>query len=76
MADRIAINEEQLDDINGGAITYTWDGSQGSLGMNGKNIYTLLDKNAFLKVYNEMFGKASDAEIIKTLRAQGIIKKP
>jgi len=76
MANRIAINEEQLDNVTGGAITYTWDGKTGSLGLNGKNTYMLLDKAAFLEVYNELFGKVSDAEIIKTLREKKIIKKP
>lgn len=76
MANRIEINDEQLDTVNGGAITYTWDGTQGSLGVNGTNPYILLNKDAFLKVYNEMFGKYNDAEIIKELKKQKIIKKP
>ena len=76
MANRISINDEQLDNVTGGAITYTWDGKTGSLGLNGKNTYMLLDKAAFLEVYNDLFGKVSDAEIIKTLREKKIIKKP
>ncbi len=76
MANRVAINEDQLDNVTGGAITYTWDGQTGSLGLNGKNTYILLSKTAFLEVYNELFGKVSDAEIIKTLREKKIIKKP
>jgi hypothetical protein len=76
MADRKMIQEEELESVNGGQITYCWNGETGSLGMNGNNTYRLLDKAAFLKVYNEMFGKFSDAEIIKELRNQGIIKKP
>ncbi len=76
MSDRIQINDEQLDEINGGAITYTWDGQQGSLGINGNNGYVLLNKGAFLSVYNEMFGKYTDTQIIKELRNRGIIKAP
>lgn len=76
MANRIEINDEQLDNVNGGAITYTWDGKTGSLGMDGNNTYILLDKAAFLNVYNQMFGKYSDLDIIKELRKKGIIKKP
>ncbi len=76
MSDKIELNDEQLDEVTGGAITYTWNGTEGSLGMNGNNRYKLLDKGAFLKVYNEMFGKYSDAEIIRELRSQGIIIKP
>lgn len=76
MSDRIEIKDEQLDGVVGGAITYTWDGHQGSLGMNGVNKYTLHDKSAFLAVYNDMFGQYSDADIIKELRERGIISKP
>ena len=76
MADRIAITEDQLENITGGAITYTWNGTEGSLGIDGNNIYKLLDKAAFLNVYNENFGKKTDLEIIKILKAKGIIKKP
>ena len=76
MSEKYEIRDEELDNVTGGAITYTWDGHQGSLGMNGVNKYTLLDKSAFLEVYNEMFGKYSDADIIRTLREKGIIKKP
>ncbi len=76
MSDKIELHDEELDSVTGGAITYTWDGTQGSLGMNGNNPYILLDKSAFLAVYNEMFGKYSDADIIRTLREKGIIKKP
>lgn len=76
MSNRHEINEEQLGNISGGAITYTWDGETGSLGLNGVNKYMLLDKDAFLEVYNELFGKVSDADIICELREKGIIKKP
>ncbi len=76
MSDKFEIRDEELDEINGGAITYTWDGEQGSLGMNGKNKYKLVDKAAFLDVYKKMFGKTSDVDIIKELYAQGIIQKP
>jgi len=73
---RIELNDELLESVNGGAITYTWNGEHGTLGMNGVNKYKLLDKGAFLKIYDEMFGKYSDADIIRRLREEGIIKKP
>ena len=76
MSKRMIINEEQLDSVTGGKITYTWDGSQGSLGMNGVNKYILLDKNAIIKVYNEMSSDYNDAEIIRALREKHIIVKP
>ena len=76
MADRLAINDTELDNVSGGKITYTWNGTEGSLGMNGNNKYKLLNKNAFIKIYNEMKDDYSDADIIKRLRDQGIIVKP
>lgn len=76
MSDKYELHDEELDNVSGGRITYTWDGHEGSLGMNGVNKYKLFDKNAFLAVYNEMFGKYSDADIIRRLREKGIIKKP
>jgi len=76
MSNREPINEQELQQVNGGQITYCWNGKTGSLGMNGVNKYKLLDKEAFLKVYNEMFGQYSDADIIRVLRERGIIVKP
>lgn len=76
MDKRIEINEEDLPNVTGGNITYTWDGTQGSLGMNGTNPYTLVDKDAFVKTYNELKDTKSDAEIIRALREAGIIRKP
>ena len=76
MGDKIQILDEELDNVTGGRITYTWDGHQGSLGINGNNPYILLDKGAFISYYNSVKDTMKDAEIIKNLRAKGIIKAP
>ena len=76
MSSREPINDQELIQVNGGAITYCWNGHTGSLGMNGNNKYVLHDKEAFLAIYREMFGQYSDADIIRRLRAEGIITKP
>lgn len=76
MSNREPINDQEVMQVNGGAITYCWDGNKGSLGMNGNNKYELHDKEAFLKIYREMFGQYSDADIIRRLREKGIISKP
>lgn len=76
MADKIELLDEELDDINGGQITYTWDGSQGTIGRNGNNRYKLLNKDAFIKYYNENKATMSEATIIKNLIAQGIAQVP
>lgn len=77
MSDKIKLLDEELDDVTGGRITYTWDGTQGSLGINGNNPYILLDKQAFINYYNSVKDSGmKDAEIIKNLRSKGIIKLP
>jgi hypothetical protein len=76
MADRKQINEEELDIVTGGQLTYTWDGSKGSFGVNGNNPYILLDKEAYLSYYNEVKDSLSELDIVRNLLAKGIIKKP
>lgn len=77
MADKIQILDEELDDVTGGRITYTWDGNQGSLGINGNNPYILVNKQAFLDYYNSVKDSGmKDSEIIKNLRAKGYIRLP
>ncbi len=76
MANRLEIMDEELDNVSGGKITYTWNGTEGSLGINGNNKYKLLNKDAFVNIYNQMKADYSDADIIKALREQGIIVKP
>lgn len=68
--------DENLEDISGGQITYTWDGTSGTLGLNGKNTYLLLDKTAFLNYYKSAQATTSEADMIRYMRENGIIKKP
>jgi len=44
MTNKQEIQEEELDQVTGGTITYTWDGTQGSIGINGCNNFVLLNK--------------------------------
>lgn len=76
MANREIMNDQDLDFVNGGRLTYTWDGSQGSFGVNGNNPYILLDKDAYLSYYNQVKDDLSEMEIVKNLLAKGIIKRP
>ena len=73
---KVAIFDEDLDNVTGGKITYTWDGSVGTIGINGKNPYILLDKNAFGAYYAKVKDEKSETQILKDLLAKGIIKKP
>ena len=71
---RKRIIEDELRNISGGQITYTWDGSQGSIGINGYNNFTLLDKDAFVAYYSKHKDSKSEIDILKDLYAQGIIE--
>lgn len=74
---REAIFDSDLDNVTGGKITYTWDGSSGTIGINGNNAFALLDKDAFVSYYNSVKGTGiKESEILKNLLAKGIIKKP
>lgn len=69
------LQDDDLDLVSGGQITYTWDGSSGTIGMDGFNPFALLDMDGFVAYYNSVHGTMSDAEILTNLMAQGIIAK-
>lgn len=73
---KIEILEEDLDNVVGGQITYTWhDADQcGTIGIDGNNCLILLDKNAFVSYYNSVKGTMSDGAILKQLFKKGIVK--
>lgn len=70
-----AMNDDELDLVSGGQISYTWDGSSGTIGMNGYNPFVLVDKDAFVQYYNSVQGTMSDADILNNLIAQGIVRQ-
>ena len=68
--------DEELNDVTGGRITYTWDGDKGTIGINGNNNLTLLDKNAFVAYYKSVQGTGvKDSQILKDLIAKGIVTR-
>jgi len=75
MKDRVQISEEFLEDIVGGQITYTWNGTSGTIGINGNNPFILVNKQGFIDYYNENRGKKKDSEILQHLIDVGIAKK-
>ncbi len=68
--------DEDLMDVNGGQITYTWNGESGTIGMNGRNPYILVNKAAFIQYFNSVRGTVSDADILRHLLSEGIAKRP
>lgn len=77
MDKRIKIEEEALEGITGGKITYTWNGTSGTIGINGNNNLILVDKDAFVSYYNSVQGQGlKDSQILTNLLNQGVIKQP
>ena len=58
----------------GGHITYTWDGTSGTVSYGGYT-YTLLDRDTFMNYYSANQGFLTDAQIIENLLAMGVIIK-
>lgn len=75
MENRQEISEEMLDSIVGGKITYTWNGTSGTIGINGNNPYVLVNKSQFVSYYKSVEGTMSDGAILKQLLARGIAKR-
>ncbi len=63
-------------DFAGGSITYTWDGTSGTVRTSGGATFILLDKDAFVAFYTENKGSMSDKQIIQNLLDMGIITWP
>lgn len=76
MSNRREILDLELDNVTGGKITYTWDGNQGSIGINGNNNFVLVNKDAFMAYYLEVRDTMSEVDILRNLFAQNIITKP
>lgn len=70
---KVELFDEELNDVTGGRITYTWDGNKGTIGINGNNNLTLIDKDAFVSYYKSVQGTGmKDSQILKDLLAKGI----
>lgn len=78
MDKRVELFDEDLDNVTGGKITFTWSSADntGTIGIDGNNCLVLLDKGAFLSYYQSVQGTMSDGAILKQLVAKGIAKKP
>ena len=74
MADKVELKNEELDFVSGGDITYTWNGTSGTIGIDGNNVFILVDKDAFVEYYNKVHGKETDGNILRYLLANNIAK--
>jgi len=77
MSNRMQINDDMLEEVVGGNLTYTWFGGQGTCGLNGNNKWKFSDKatfEAFMKDCMQNKGM-SDVDTLKAMLAAGIIWK-
>ena len=74
MAERKEIFEESLDSVSGGRITYTWDGTTGTIGIDGDNPFTLVDKEGFVSYYKANGSSMDDATMLNKLMELGYIQ--
>lgn len=77
MGNRVELNDLDLENVNGGQITFTWSSADniGTIGLDGHNSLILLDKAAFLDYYKSVQGTMTDGAVLKQLIARGIAKK-
>lgn len=78
MDKKYQLSDEELENVTGGKITYTWSSHDniGTIGLDENNFLILLDKAAFAEYYKSVAGTMSDGAILKQLLAKGIAKLP
>lgn len=77
MDNRIELNDEMLDEVVGGNLTYTWFGGQGTCGLNNNNKWEFTDKDRFVSFMKDCMinKKMTDVETLQAMVAAGIIWK-
>ena len=74
MARRDMINEDALESIVGGNITFDWDGTVGHCGLNGDKSYTFDSRSEFVDAVVKCYNAGmSDSECLDKLIQDGII---
>ena len=74
MSNRVELNDELMENVIGGTITFDWDGKVGHCGLNGDKSYTFTSRGdliAFCKVCHSK--GMTDAECLNALIENGII---
>lgn len=74
MNNRIEINDEALETIVGGNITFDWDGHVGHCGLNGDKSYTFDSRSDFVAAVTACYKAGmSDAECMNKLAEDKVI---
>lgn len=75
MSDRIKLNEEMLEEVIGGTITFDWDGRNGHCGLNGDKSYNFDSREEFIAAVKQCHRDGlTDAECLQSLIQNGIIQ--
>ncbi len=77
MSDRIEINDDFLENVSGGNLTYTWFGGQGTCGLNNNNKFKFEDKVLFESTMNDCFQNKgmTDIETLQYMLSARIIHR-
>ena len=77
MSNRIELNDEILEDVVGGNLTYTWFGGEGTCGLNNNNKWHFKDKELFESFMVDCMRVKgmTDVDTMKAMLAAGIIWK-
>lgn len=77
MSNRIQLDDQMLEDVVGGNLTYTWFGGQGTCGLNNNHKWKFSDKTKFESFMKDcMQNKGmNDVDTLKAMLAAGIIWK-
>lgn len=74
MGNRMEINDEALENVVGGNITFDWDGKVGHCGLNGDKSYTFSSRNDFVAAVTACYKAGmSDSECLQKLLSDGVI---
>ena len=74
MAKRVELNNDMLENVVGGNITFDWDGHIGHCGLNGDKSYTFNDRSEFIGFAKKCHSQGlSDAECLQAMIDNGII---
>ena len=74
MANRVQLDDNMMETVTGGNITFTWRYEKGTCGLNGDYSYSFTDRGAFLAKIKECYGNGmNDVQTINELVNAGII---